>query len=149
MLFGISSIVGSNNGLPTVADSSFARYSLSRSRRSASRYSKRLRCGPAIFDHSPPSNCARAAATALSTSCFDPAEILLSTVSVAGLTTSNVSPLLESVHFPLTYIWRKPAPSDAGEGFGVAMVFSCAEAARVRCYEIGRQRALTLQRGEA
>src|SRR6516164_2534247 len=123
MLFGISSIVGSNNGLPTVADSSCARYSLSRSSRSASRYSRRLRCGPAIFDHSPPSNWARAAATARSTSWVEPAEMLLSTVSVAGLTTSKVSPLLESVHIPLTYIWRKPVPTDAGGGVEIAMLF--------------------------
>jgi hypothetical protein len=87
--------------------------------------------GAVTFDHSPPSNWARAAATALSTSCAEPAETLLSTVSVAGLRTLKVSPLLESVHCPLTYIWRKPAPTDAEGEVETAMMLLLSDRRRV------------------
>jgi hypothetical protein len=68
--------------------------------------------------------------------------MLLSTVSVAGLTTSKVSPLLESAHFPLTYIWRKPAPSDAGGGVEIAIFSSFRRVAGQASPTVGDRRGI-------
>ena len=67
-------------------------------------FSRRARCDPGIFDHSPPSNCARAALTAVSTSWAAPAAILVSTRlgggvdDVVGVATACVGPFAIDVH---------------------------------------------------
>jgi hypothetical protein len=53
-----------------------------------------------IFRHGPFSNAFRAALTALSTSALSPSATLAITSPVAGLSVSNVLPLVESTHLP-------------------------------------------------